>query len=96
MRSEQRRADLRVIVVGGRILACVERRSEGGFKRTSPAGARSGLTPLTHEIEELALDVTARLGLDVVGIDLLSVRTASWSTRPTRRPVPGASPATPS
>jgi glutathione synthase/RimK-type ligase-like ATP-grasp enzyme len=60
-----------VFVVGGRVLACMERTSAGGFRSNYSRGGSVRPFPITPEVEALALAATTRLGLDVAGIDLL-------------------------
>lgn len=64
--------DLRVFVVGGRVLACMERFSESGsFKANVSRGANAKPHEVTPEIEWLATETARILDLDIAGIDLL-------------------------
>lgn len=64
--------DLRVFTIGGRVVACMERKSEtNDFKANYSTGGKVFQYPLSPEIEWLALEVTRILGLDIAGIDLL-------------------------
>lgn len=64
--------DLRVFTIGGRAVACMERKSaEGGFKANFSAGGEVREYPLTPEIEWLATEVSRTLGLEIAGVDLL-------------------------
>ena len=64
--------DLRVFTIGGRAVACMERKSvEGGFKANFPAGGEVNEYPLTPEIEWLATEAARILGLEIAGVDLL-------------------------
>lgn len=64
--------DLRVFTIGGRAVACMERKSaEGGFKANFSAGGDVQEYPLTPEIEWLATEVVRTLGLEIGGVDLL-------------------------
>ncbi|NJO63604.1 MAG: RimK family alpha-L-glutamate ligase [Richelia sp. RM2_1_2] len=64
--------DLRVLVIGGRIVACVRRFSEdNSFKANFSRGGKMEEYKLTPEIEWLALESAKLLGLDIAGIDLL-------------------------
>lgn len=70
--AESRGQDLRVIVIGGRAVACMRRFStDGNFKANVSRGGGSEPYPITPEIELLALEATRILGLDVAGVDLL-------------------------
>ncbi len=64
--------DLRVLTIGGRAVACIERNSNGdSFKANISAGGAGKAHPITPEIEWLATQTSNVLGLDVAGIDLL-------------------------
>jgi len=64
--------DLRVFVVGGKVLAVMERQgSEGSFKSNISRGGAGKSHPITPEIVDLSLKVAAQLRLEVTGIDLL-------------------------
>ena len=64
--------DLRVLTIGGRAVACMERNSQGkNFKANVSAGGTGKSFPITPEIEWLATQTANVLNLDVVGIDLL-------------------------
>lgn len=64
--------DLRVLVIGGRVVACMQRfATDGGFKANYSRGGYIEAHPVTPEIERLALEATRTLALDVAGVDLL-------------------------
>ncbi|TMP33660.1 ATP-grasp domain-containing protein [Pseudoalteromonas rubra] len=64
--------DLRVLTIGGRVVACMERNSGGAnFKANVSAGAKGLSHPITPEIEWLATQTANILNLDMAGIDLL-------------------------
>ena len=64
--------DLRVFVVGGRIIACMERISkDGSFKANFSRGGEVKEYPVNEEIEWLATESSRILGLDITGVDLL-------------------------
>lgn len=64
--------DLRVFVVGGRVIGCMERTSaDTGFKANFSAGGTVKAYPVTPEIEWLATEAARILGLDIAGVDLL-------------------------
>ncbi len=64
--------DLRVFVVGGRAVACMERCSaDGNFKANFSQGGTVKNYEMNSEIEWLATESAKILGLDVAGIDLL-------------------------
>lgn len=64
--------DLRVWVIGERVLGAMLRSSkDGSFKANITRGGEGQLYPLKPEIEELALSCAAALKLDIAGVDLL-------------------------
>lgn len=64
--------DFRVLVVGGRVVAAMERRARGeSFKANFSQGAEVLAWKPDREAEWLALESARVLGLDIAGIDLL-------------------------
>lgn len=64
--------DVRVLVVGGRVVAAMERRSlTGGFKSNVSLGGVGVAYNPPREMAELAVRAAETLGLDVAGIDIL-------------------------
>jgi ribosomal protein S6--L-glutamate ligase len=64
--------DLRVFVVGGRVVAAMERiATDGEFRANLHRGARARAVALTADEAEVALAATHTMGLDVAGVDLL-------------------------
>ncbi|WP_439570922.1 ATP-grasp domain-containing protein [Sphingomonas sp.] len=64
--------DVRVLVVGGRVIAAMERRSlTGGFKSNVSLGGTGEAYNPPREMAELAVRAAETLGLDVTGIDIL-------------------------
>jgi gamma-F420-2:alpha-L-glutamate ligase len=64
--------DVRVLVVGGRVIAAMERRSlTGGFKSNVALGGVGVAYNPPPEMAELAVKAADILGLDVTGIDIL-------------------------
>ncbi len=67
--------DIRVFVVGGRVLGAIERRAAAGDWRTNVArGAQATAIDLPDEWAELALRAAAAIGADYAGVDLLPSR----------------------
>jgi len=67
--------DIRVFVVGGRVLGAIERRAPDGDWRTNVArGADARPIDLPAEWAQLALRAAAALGADYAGVDLLPSR----------------------
>lgn len=64
--------DIRVFVIGGRVVACMERMSrDGGFKANFSRGGEVRAFKINPEIEWLATESTRILNLDIAGVDLL-------------------------
>jgi len=64
--------DLRVLIVGGRVIASMERiAGEGSFKANFSQGGKVKPFVITKETEWLVLEIARILDLDVAGIDLL-------------------------
>ena len=64
--------DLRVFVIGGKVVACMERLAkEGDFKANFSRGSEVRQFKTSPEIEWLATESARILGLDIAGIDLL-------------------------
>ena len=63
--------DLRVFVIGGRVVGCVKRVAQSGFKANFSQGARLMSYPDAALAHSLALEVVNGLNLDVAGVDLL-------------------------
>jgi gamma-F420-2:alpha-L-glutamate ligase len=64
--------DLRVFVIGGRVVGCMERTaSDTGFKANFSSGGSVRQHEVTPEIEWLATEAARILGLDIAGVDLL-------------------------
>ncbi|WP_407356419.1 RimK family alpha-L-glutamate ligase [Methanolobus sp. WCC5] len=64
--------DLRVFVVGGRPIACIERSSsDNNFKANFSRGGQVTELAMTPEIKWLATETAKLFGLEIAGIDLL-------------------------
>lgn len=64
--------DIRAFVVGGKVLACMERKStDGSFKSNITRGGVGEPVAVTPAIEKIALATAEALRLEVAGIDLL-------------------------
>lgn len=79
--------DLRVFVVGGKIIACMKRKSAQDFRSNLALGAEGEPCTLTSAEEELVLNSTAALKLQIAGVDLL--RTHKGSLILEANPCPG-------
>jgi RimK family alpha-L-glutamate ligase len=70
--------DLRVFVVGGRVIGAIERRAPRGEWRTNVAiGGSANAVDVTPEIEQVALAASAAIGADYAGVDVLPARDGS-------------------
>ena len=70
--------DLRVFVVGGRVLGTIERRAPAGEWRTNVAiGGSATAVDISPEIEQVALRAAAAVGADYAGVDVLPARDGS-------------------
>lgn len=63
--------DLRVFVVGGKVIGCMSRTSSGSFKANFSKGGQVAPVELTPEIEWLATETAKLFQLDIAGVDLL-------------------------
>jgi RimK family alpha-L-glutamate ligase len=65
--------DLRAFVVGGRVLAAIERRSEG-WRTNLSRGGTARVVQLSDEWGGLAIRAAAAVGAEYAGVDLLPAR----------------------
>lgn len=64
--------DLRVFIVNGKVIACMERRAaEGGFKANYSQGGSVNEFILDEEATEIAIQTAESLDIQIAGIDLL-------------------------
>jgi gamma-F420-2:alpha-L-glutamate ligase len=63
--------DLRVFVIGGKVVGCMQRIAKSGFKANFSKGADVEPYKLTSEAEWIATEASRLLNLDVAGVDLL-------------------------
>ncbi|WZL82582.1 RimK family alpha-L-glutamate ligase [Vallitaleaceae bacterium 9-2] len=72
MITDSKGKDLRVFVVGNRVVGCMIRRAkEDDFRANYSAGGTVESYPVSPLIERIALQAAKVLGLDVAGVDLL-------------------------
>ncbi len=70
--SDSHGRDLRAFVVGGRVVACMQRKAtDGNFKANISRGGVGEPFQVTPAIEWLATETARVLSLDIAGIDLL-------------------------
>jgi ribosomal protein S6--L-glutamate ligase len=70
--------DLRVFVLGGRALAAIRRRSDGGWRTNVAQGGRAEAVRLGPDEERLALRAARAVGAEVAGVDLLPGPGGDW------------------
>ena len=63
--------DIRVIVIGGKVLVAMERKSEKDFRSNIELGGVGKLYTPSQQIVEVCQKTARRLGLDYCGIDIL-------------------------
>lgn len=64
--------DIRVIVIGGRVVGAMLRKStDGSFKANISRGGEGIAYDVDDEMESLAIETAKVLGLDIAGVDLL-------------------------
>ena len=70
--KESEGRDLRVIVIGGRVVGAMQRKStDGSFKANISRGGEGTPYDVDDEMEMLAIQVAKTLDLDIAGVDLL-------------------------
>ena len=70
--EEAKGADIRVLVVGGKVVAAMERRAGvGEFRANLHRGAKASPRTLDERETEIALAATRAMGLEVAGVDML-------------------------
>ncbi len=70
--AEAKGADIRVIVVNGKVIASMKRQSkDGDFRSNLHQGGKSSTVKLTRAERAIAKRATKALGLTVAGVDLL-------------------------
>jgi RimK family alpha-L-glutamate ligase len=70
--------DLRVFVLGGRVLAAMRRHANGGWRTNVAQGGKGELARVTPEQQRIALAAAAALAAPVAGVDLLPDRSGGW------------------
>lgn len=68
--------DIRVIVVGGRVVAAMERiaRKKGEFRSNFELGGKVRIAELTQKEKNIAIKATEAFGLDFSGVDILRTK----------------------
>lgn len=64
--------DIRVIVIGGKVIGAMERSSQdGSFKANVSRGGRGQIFEIDEEMELISIQAAKALDLDIAGVDLL-------------------------
>lgn len=73
---ESRGKDIRVIIVGGKVVAAMERiaRRRGEFRSNFELGGKVRITELTQKEKNMAIKATKAFGLDFSGVDILRTK----------------------
>lgn len=70
--EEAKGKDIRVFVVGGKVIATMERSAQDGeFRSNLHRGATSNKVRISQEEEDIALRAVGLMGLEVAGVDIL-------------------------
>jgi gamma-F420-2:alpha-L-glutamate ligase len=69
--ATSRGQDVRVFIVGGKVIGCMRRSSKNSFKSNVSKGGDVSSYDLSPEGEWLATETAKLLGLDIAGVDLL-------------------------
>lgn len=70
--QEARGSDVRCLVIGGEVVAAIERQAkEGDFRSNLHRGGSARRVTISDSEREIAIKATATLGLDVAGVDIL-------------------------
>ncbi len=74
--GESKGKDVRVFIVGGKVVATMERSAQNGeFRSNLHRGALSHKIKITSEEEEISLRAAQLMGLEVAGVDILRSNT---------------------
>jgi ribosomal protein S6--L-glutamate ligase len=69
--KEAEGTDIRAIVVGGKVVAAIQRQGEGEFRSNLHRGGRATAIKLSPEERSTAIRAAKSLGLNVAGVDML-------------------------
>ena len=70
--------DMRVFVLGGRVLAAMRRHAKDGWRTNIAQGGTGELIRLDSELASLALQAARAVGVPVAGVDLLPGPAGEW------------------
>lgn len=70
--KEAQGRDIRCLVVGGRVVAAIERQAkDGDFRSNLHRGGKAVVASITPQEREVAIRAASTMGLDVAGVDIL-------------------------
>lgn len=69
---ESKGYDIRVFVLGGKVLAAMKRENEKDWRYNASLGAKTSVIKLSEEQESLAIRSAKILGVDMAGVDLIT------------------------
>ncbi len=70
--KEAKGKDIRVFIVGGKIVAAMERKAKRGeFRSNFERGGSVSITDLSEEEKDISLQAAKAIGLDVAGVDVI-------------------------
>ena len=70
--KEAEGADIRCMVLGGKVIAAIKRTAkEGEFRSNLHLGGEAELVKLTKEERRIAIDATKIMGLEIAGVDII-------------------------
>lgn len=73
--AESAGTDIRVIIIGGKIIGALERESQDGdFRANIALGATTKAIELTKEEKEVSLKAAEAMGLNMAGVDLMRTK----------------------
>lgn len=64
--------DIRVFVVGGKVIAAMQRKARGDeFRSNAERGGECSIVEIPQSYKQIAIDSTKILGLDIAGVDII-------------------------
>ena len=76
---EAQGSDVRCLVVGGRVVAAIERQAKPGeFRSNLHRGGTARKVTITARERAIAVKAASTLGLDVAGVDILRAERGRW------------------
>jgi [lysine-biosynthesis-protein LysW]--L-2-aminoadipate ligase len=63
--------DIRVVSIGGKAIAAMYRKSDGGFKTNIALGAEPEICKITNEMEDLVANTSKAMGGGILGVDIM-------------------------